>query len=80
MQLNVFVSEDGSPDGTGPILFLPISPQAALPPNPRSLEWRYFATIDDQDGLLAPDREAALSAIADDGYYIAHRLISVAGT
>ena len=80
MQLNVFVSEDGTRNGTGPILFLPISPQAALPPNPRALEWRYFATIEDKDGLLAADREAALAAIEDDGFYIAHRLISAAGT
>jgi hypothetical protein len=77
MQLNVFVSEDGSDAGTGPILFLPISPNAALPPNPRSLEWRYFATIEDKDSLLANDREAALSAIEDDGFYIAQRLIAV---
>jgi hypothetical protein len=77
MQLNVFVTEDGSDSGTGPILFLPISPKAALPPNPRSLEWRYFATIEDKDSLLAADREAALSAIEDDGFYVAHRLIAV---
>jgi hypothetical protein len=77
MQLNVFVSEDGSEAGTGPILFLPTSPHAALPLNPRSLEWRYFATIEDKDSLLASDREAALAAIEDDGFYIAHRLISV---
>jgi hypothetical protein len=79
MQLNVFVTDDGSPEGTGPILFLPISPGAAMPPNPRALEWRYFATIDDEDALLAGDREAALSAIEEDGYYIANRLISVPG-
>lgn len=40
------------------------------------MEWRYFATIEDKDRLLASDREAALSAIEDDGFYIAHRLIS----
>ena len=76
MQLNVFVTGDGTPDGTGPILFLPISPTAALPPNPRALEWRYFATIEDKDSLLAPDRDQAMSAIGDEGYYIANRLIS----
>ena len=80
MQLNVFVTDDGSENGSGPILFLPIDPRSVLPPHPRSLEWRYFATIEDKDSLLATDREAALSAIEDDGFYIAHRLISAAGT
>lgn len=76
MQLNVFVTEDETSAATGPILFLPGTRKAVLPPNPRSLEWRYFATIEDQDSLLAEDREAALAAIDDDGFYIAHRLIS----
>lgn len=80
MQLHVFVTDDGSTDGSGPILFLPLHPKAVLPPHPRSFEWRYFATIEDKDNILAIDRDAALSAIEDDGYYIAHRLIYVAGS
>lgn len=80
MQLNVFATDDGSRDGSGPILLLPLDPQAVLPPHPRSLEWRYFATIEDKDNIPGTDRDAALSAIEDDGYYIAHRLISTAGS
>ena len=76
MQLLVFVSDDGTADGTGPLLFLPAGPESALPRNPRSLEWRYFATIDEGDNLATsePDLKVALAAV---GYYIAHRLISL---
>jgi hypothetical protein len=80
MQLNVFVTDDGTGDGTAPILFLPTSPEAALPPNPRALPWRYFATIEAGDSLLSGDRDAAISAIGDDGYYIANRLIYAPAT
>lgn len=80
MQLNVFVTDDGTEFGTGPLLFLPTVPEAILPAHPRALEWRYFATIEAGDSLLATDREAALAAIHDDGHYIAQRLVSVVGT
>jgi hypothetical protein len=73
--LNVFVTEDGGPFGTGPILFLPTSPDAALPSHPRSLEWRYFATVGFDDAMLADDREAAIAAVESNGYYVANRLI-----
>ena len=75
IQLLVFVSDDGTGTGTGPILFLPSRPDAALPPNPRGMEWRYFATISDEDNLLGSDRTAALEAIGSEGFYIAQRLI-----
>lgn len=75
MLLNVFVTDDGTQNGTGPILFVLDVPEAALPPNPRSLDWRYFATIEDRDSLLSVDGVAAALAIADEGYYIAHRLV-----
>lgn len=76
MQLLVFVSDDGTADGTGPLLFLPASPEAALPPNPRSLEWRYFATINEDDNL-ATSEPSLMGSLATHGYHIAHRLISL---
>lgn len=75
MQILVFVSDDGTPAGSGPILFLKSRPDASLPPHPRSLEWRYFATIADGDALLGDEREHILAALSDDGFYIAQRLI-----
>lgn len=75
MQLLVFVSDDGSPDGTGPILFIPNHKTSVKPRHPRSLEWRYFATIDERDSLFTMDGEAALQSIPDRGHFVAQRLI-----
>jgi hypothetical protein len=75
MQLLVFVSDDGSEQGTGPILFVRDGPEAVLPDNPRALEWRYFATIQDGDQLLGGERGAALKSIAEVGHFIARRMI-----
>ena len=74
MRLMVFVTDDGTADGTGPLLFLRERPDAVLPKNPRALEWRYFATIDENDRLLGDD-PVAIERIAANGYYIANRLI-----
>lgn len=52
MNLLVFISDDGSPEGTGPIVIVPERKDAVLPRNPRSFEWRYFATITEQDSIL----------------------------
>lgn len=73
--LNVFVTQDGDVFGTGPILFLPTTPDASLPGHPRSLAWRYFATISLEDALLEQDREKALAALDRFGFYVANRLI-----
>lgn len=66
MQVIVFVTDDGkSPEGTAPILYLHDNPASALPPHPRSLAWRYFATVPLEDGLFEverPDVEAAFKA------------------
>lgn len=75
MQVLVFVTDDGSSAGSGPILFLPDHPGAALPTHPRSLEWRYFATVSDKDALLTQDGDAALNALAMKGHFIAQRMI-----
>lgn len=74
MRLLVFITDDGTPDGSGPLLYIPDRPDAVLPRNPRSFEWRYFATIDDTDNLAItePNLEAS---IATTGYHIAKRLI-----
>ena len=75
MQLMVFVTDDGTSEGSGPILFVPDHPRASLPANPRSLEWRYLATIDDDDALFTAEGVGGISALAEDGFYIANRLI-----
>jgi hypothetical protein len=75
MQLLVFVTDDGTENGTGPLLFIEDHPLTSLPENPRSLEWRYFATIGKEDSLFAAERLEGASALAADGYYIANRLI-----
>ena len=74
MQLLVFVTDDGTAEGSGPVLYVPDRPDAALPCNPRSYEWRYFATIDDGDNLATAEPNLGASIDAT-GYYIAKRLI-----
>lgn len=75
MQLLGFVTDDGTPEACGPLLFVRNHPLAILPLHPRSLEWRYFATIGEGDTMFESDRMTALPALARDGFYIANRLI-----
>lgn len=72
MNLLVFVSENDSEIATGPTLFVPDTPDAVMPPNPYGLEWRYFATIADEDELLPI---GGREGIEMDGYYITSHLI-----
>jgi hypothetical protein len=56
MQVLVFVSDDGkSAEGTGPTLVLEDVATAVLPPHPRSLAWRYFATMRAEDSLFGSE-------------------------
>jgi hypothetical protein len=75
-RLLVFVTETGPETTSGPIVFVEDRPEAALPPNPRGLGWRYFATVGRGDALIGEEREAIEAGIAEDGYYISNRLIS----
>lgn len=75
MKVLVFVSDDGTDAGTGPILFIKDVPDAILPPNPRGMAWRYFATVDVTDQLLDDERDAIRRSLSDDEPYIAHRLL-----
>jgi hypothetical protein len=72
MQLLVFVTDDGHGLTSGPTLFTLYQPGARLPPHPRSLAWRYFATID-RDEMPAI---GGLEGIEIDGHISpAHRLM-----
>jgi hypothetical protein len=75
MNILVFVTDDGTEAGTGPILFLRDLPTAVLPAHPRGLEWKYFATIPEGDPLLGEDRAAVRSALEDDEPFVAYRLL-----
>lgn len=75
MQLLVFVTDDGTPEGSGPLLFVENHPFSHLPANPRSLEWRYFATIGKDETMFLSDRAAGLPALARDGFYISNGLV-----
>jgi hypothetical protein len=75
MRLLVFVTDDGKTDRTGPILFMREVPEAVLPPHPRSLTWRYFATISTGDALLGDDMAEAMAAMELHGYFVANRMI-----
>lgn len=74
MQLVVFVTDDGTPDGSGPILFIQDHPTASLPQHPRELPWKYARNIASDDELLTGEGPSALDALLRDGYYLSHRL------
>lgn len=71
----IFVTDDGSEAGTGPILFLKDFVTSAMPEHPRGLEWRYFATVGEDDDLLGEDKDAIRAALADGEPFIAPRLL-----
>jgi hypothetical protein len=75
MKVLIFVTDDGTDAGTGPVLFLKDFATSALPVHPRGLMWKYFATVDEQDDLLSDDLAAITAALGDDEPYIAPRLI-----
>jgi hypothetical protein len=75
MKVLVFVTDDGTEAGTGPILFVKDFATATLPPHPRALTWKYFATVDESDDLLGEDRDAIRAAIANDDSFVAPRLL-----
>lgn len=70
------VEEDSATDrATGPRAFLEDSPHASLPKHPRSMHWRYFATVPLGDHLFDVERQAIEAAFADGRAYISQRLI-----
>ena len=75
MKVLVFVTDDGTEAGTGPILFVKDFATATLPVHPRALSWKYFATVDQDDELLGDDREAIRNALHNDDSFIAARLL-----
>jgi hypothetical protein len=78
MQLMVFVTDDDvSAEGTGPLLIVEERPNAVLPPHPRSLAWKYFATVALEDTLLEGDRAAIEAAVVTRRSHISPRLIFV---
>lgn len=75
MNILVFVTDDGTPAGTGPILFLKDHSSASMPAHPRGLDWKYFATVAEGDKLLGDEKDDVLGALQDDVPFIAHRLL-----
>jgi hypothetical protein len=76
MQVLVFVTDDGRvPHGSGPTLILEEVPNAVLPPNPRSQQWRYFATMRAEDALFGSEAALMREALARRRGYITKRLV-----
>lgn len=76
MRLLVFVTDDGTEDGSGPLLFIPDHKTSIKPRHPQSMEWRYFATISDADSLFSADGDAGPQSIRDRGHYIVQRPVT----
>lgn len=77
MNLLVYVTDDGKGGATGPTLFLPETDVVGFPPHPRSLHWKYFATISDQDELFQ-EFIGGQEGLDLDGYYMADRCPALA--
>ena len=75
MKVLVFVTDDGTEAGTGPILFLKDFATSSMPAHPRGLEWKYFATVAEDDELLGEERQAVRLALEQEEPFIANRLI-----
>jgi hypothetical protein len=75
MNVLVFVTDDGTIAGTGPVLFLKDFATATMPVHPRGLEWKYFATVPEDDELLGDDSDAIRAALGADEPFIAPRLL-----
>lgn len=77
MRILVFVTDDGqSLEGTGPIVYLIDAPAAILPRHPRSMQWRYFATMDSDDVILEEERPQLLAALERGKPFLSSRLIA----
>lgn len=76
MQVLVFVSDDGkSPQGTGPTLILEDVATAVLPPHPRSLAWRYFATMRAEDAMFGSEVPRLRDALRRGLPFVTPRLV-----
>jgi len=75
MNILIFVTDDGTDAGSGPVLFLKDFATSSMPTHPRGLEWKYFATVTEDDELLGEDRKAIRLALEQDEPFIANRLI-----
>ena len=75
MQVLVFVTDDQSVEGSGPLLVIEDTPTAVLPPNPRSLAWRYFATMAADDALLRPEGALMRRALERKRPFVTDRLV-----
>lgn len=74
MRILVFATDQpGTPEASAPFAIIPEAAAAFLPQHPGALEWRYFATMQLDDQMLAVDREAINAALRDPGYYISDR-------
>jgi hypothetical protein len=45
MNILVFVTDNGTEAGSGPVLFLEDFATSSMPPHPLGLEWKYFARV-----------------------------------
>ena len=76
MQVLVFVTDDGRGcEATGPMLVIEDVPSASLPPNPRSLAWRYFATMRAEDVLFGSEGARMRAVLARRRPFITDRLV-----
>ena len=75
MLVMVFVTDDGSDDGSGPLLFMGEWRESALPPNPRDLEWRYFATVSLDDQMFGSERDKVRDTLLGGKPFISQRLV-----
>lgn len=73
MHVLVYVTDDGTPQGCAPAVFIASGRGDRLPGHPGSLRWRYHGTIGEGHSLLDVEGNSALRAIQLQGFYISDR-------
>ena len=75
MQIHIFATDDGTPEGTGPLQYVPDDPRAFLLAHPRCLSWRYFATVGLEDAFLDSEPAGTREALKEVRSVVSPRLV-----
>jgi hypothetical protein len=74
MQVRIFLTDNGSTDGTPPVLYLEDRPGVIAPPHPTNGRWKYFATVKLGDPVLALEGDRLKAALAAGHHHIGEHL------
>ena len=74
MQVRIFVTDNGTSEGTSPVLYVEDRPGVSMPAHPKQGQWRYFATVRLTDPLLSLEAATLREKLAEGRPHIGDRL------